>query len=108
MSRARVWLSARRPPAPVELLQRLEMALGSVSPVPERTDDLLLGAGELLLAELLRGGCATRAAAHDLLTVDALVTYAFEATSEYDPSSVEERAAAAMRRIAAIGLEAAA
>lgn len=107
MSRARAWLSARRPPAPVALFERLELALGNVSPVPERTDDLLVGAGELLLAKLLRGGCATRAAAHDLLAIDALVTYAFEAGSEHDPSSVEERAAGAMRRIAAIGLEAA-
>jgi hypothetical protein len=108
MNRAAGWLSARRPPAPVLLSDRLEIALGRVSPVPARTDDLLLAAGELLLARLLHGGCATRAAAHDLLTIDALVTYAFEAATEDDPSSVGERAAAAMRRIAATGLEAAA
>jgi hypothetical protein len=108
MSAARAWLSARRPPAPALLAERLELALGSVSPVPHRTDDLLLDAGELLLARLLLGGCATRAAAHDLLTIDALVTYAFEAATEDDPSSVEDRAAAAMRRIAKLGLEGAA
>jgi hypothetical protein len=107
MSRATRWLSARRPPAPALLSERLDMALGSVSPVPKRTDDLLLGAGELLLGQLLRGGCASRAAAHDLLTIDALVTYAFEAAIEDDPSRVADKAAAAMRRIAAIGLEAA-
>ena len=107
MSRATRWLSARRPPAPALLSERLVAALGSVLPVPDRTDDLLLGAGELLLAQLLRGGCASRAAAHDLLTVDALVTYAFEASIEENPSNVEAKAAAAMRRIAAIGLEAA-
>ena len=108
MSAATAWLSARRPAAPAFLAERLELALGDVSPVPERTDDLLLDAGELLLARLLRGGCATRAAAHDLLTIDALVTYAFEAATEDDPSSVEDRAAAAMRRIAKLGLEGAA
>ena len=107
MSRATRWLTVRRPPAPPLLTERLEMALGSVSPVPERTDDLLLGAGELLLGQLLRGACASRAAAHDLLTIDALVTYAFEAAIEDGPSGVEDKAAAAMRRIAAIGLEAA-
>ena len=107
MSRARGWLSARTPAAPELLADRLVRALGNVSPAPERIDNLLLGAGELLLAQLLRGGCATRAAAHDLLAIDALVTYAFEAATEDDPSGVEHVAAASMRRIAAIGLEAA-
>jgi hypothetical protein len=108
MSAASAWLSARRPAAPALLAERLKQALGNVSPIPERIDEVLLGAGELLLARLLRGGCATRAAAHDLLTIDALVTYAFEAATEDDPSSVEDRAAAAMRRIAKLGLEGAA
>ena len=106
MSTAKAWLLARTPPPPALLAERLDMALGGLLPVPERTDELFLGASELLLSRLLRDGCATRAAAHDLLTIDALVTYAFEAAAEDDPATVEALAAMAMRRIAALGLEA--
>jgi hypothetical protein len=64
--------------------------------------EALLVAGERLTAELLRGGSTTRESALDLLTADALVTYAFEAGAE-SPTDLAERAADAMTRIAALG-----
>ncbi len=66
--------------------------------------DLYLSAGEELLTELLRDGCASRDSALDLLTADALVTYAFEAASA-DPERLDGCAQRAMVRIAALGGE---
>jgi hypothetical protein len=48
---------------------------------------------------LLASGSTSRATALDLLAVDALVTYAFQAGAD-DPARLEERAARAMARIA--------
>ena len=56
--------------------------------------------GEKLLRELLQSGNTTRVAALELLAVDALVTYAFQAAAS-QPSTLEERAAQAMKRISA-------
>lgn len=98
------WLAARDPAAPPALAARVSTALGSVPVAQHETSARLLTAAETLLARLLRDGCATRDAAHDLLTADALVTYAFEAAAEADPSSLAGSAANAMRRIAALGL----
>jgi hypothetical protein len=100
------WLASRTPPAPAPLAQRVGSALGAEANRGGRTGDRLVAAAEVQLSDRLRNGCATRAAAHDLLTTDALVTYAFEAAAEEDPATIESRAAAAMRRIAALGLEA--
>ena len=57
---------------------------------------------ERLVGGLLAGDCTSRDCALDLLTADALVTYAFEA-AEQSPGDLVPRAAAAMRRIAALG-----
>jgi len=68
------------------------------------TDELpavCLAAGEQLLARLLDSGSTSRETALDLLTVDALVTYAFEVAAD-EPSLFLERAANAMNRIASI------
>jgi hypothetical protein len=62
--------------------------------------ELCVAAAEELLRDLLTRRTAGRESALDLLTVDALVTYAFEATSE-DPDSLSARAEAAMTRLAA-------
>jgi hypothetical protein len=51
------------------------------------------------LADLLALGCAQRDRALDLLAVDALVTYAFEAASE-SPDTLASRATNAMMVIA--------
>jgi hypothetical protein len=50
---------------------------------------------------VLHDGCLTRSGALDLLAVDALVTYAFEAAAD-DPHSLEARTSAALARIAAL------
>jgi hypothetical protein len=68
--------------------------------------DLSAAAGEQLLARLLADGCGDRTAASQLLTADALVTYAFEAAAEDAAQSaraIDARAAEAMRRVAMLG-----
>ena len=77
----RDWLSDREPSPPRALRERVEaLALA----VPERPGDLagtLVDAAETALGRLFRGGAGDRASALDLLAVDALVTYAFEAAT---------------------------
>ena len=63
------------------------------------TYDTVLETAELLLADLLALGCAQRDRALDLLAVDALVTYAFEAAAE-SPDTLATRATNAMTIIA--------
>ena len=96
------WLEARRPPAPPALARRLRAALEALPASGEAAvADRCLEAGERVLASLLERGCGARDAALDLLAVDALVTYAFEAASETE-APLEERAASAMARLAAV------
>jgi hypothetical protein len=98
----REWLAQREPAPPAALLERLEAVLG------EALDDgagnataVCLRAAERLVTELLRGECASRESALDLLVADALVTYAFEAAAE-TPATLAASASAAMERIAAL------
>lgn len=100
------WLSARTPAPPLLLAARLREVVGA------RLDDSASGAYEALLAaaqsllrELLALDCAMRDRALDLLAVDALVTYAFEAASEH-PESLAQRATTAMSSIAALAMSA--
>jgi hypothetical protein len=96
------WLVRRKPAAPHALRARLELALGADSSADAgQASDACLRAAERLMRELLRGNCNTRESALELLTADALVTYAFEAASE-TPSELARRAVDAMRRIAAL------
>lgn len=97
------WLAGLQPPPPAALADRLteilrEHAHHPASAVPE----VCLQKGEQMLAELMESGSTDRATALTLLAVDALVTYAFDAASG-DPAHIEERAANAMKRIAALG-----
>lgn len=87
---------------PPALAERLGAVVNGSSP-PEAYIDAALD----LLDRLVQDGCATRATALDLLVADALVTAAFEVAGP-DPDSVEQRAADAVRRIAAVGDRAAA
>lgn len=82
---------------PPALAARMDALVTAASP-PEA----YLDAAEELLRQLLGNGCATRSAALDLLTIDALVTTAFEVASA-EPARVESRATAAVLRIAALG-----
>ncbi len=77
--------------------------LGAALELPLReASDACLRASEALVADLLRSNLVSRESALDLLTADALMTYAFEAASDA-PGSLGERADLAMRRIAALG-----
>lgn len=98
----RDWLHTRQPHPPAALRARLETVLADALGEPEeRAADVCLAAGERLAAGLLRGDCTTRASALDLLTADALVTYAFEAASA-KPDEITVLANAAMARIASL------
>jgi hypothetical protein len=94
------WLATRTPAPPPALAERVRSALGpALEWDASAVSDAVLAAAESLLSELQREGCTCRAQALDLLAVDALVTYAFEAASER-PDTLAARADAAMRRIA--------
>ena len=96
------WVAAHAEQPPAALRARLDAILNEESadrgtPVAPA----LLEAGQGLLATILGSGSVQRDAALDLLTADALITYAFEAAAD-DPSSLDARAAQAMRAIAAV------
>ncbi|HEY4132282.1 MAG TPA: hypothetical protein VGM50_16855 [Gemmatimonadaceae bacterium] len=90
---------------PPRLAARIEGALGASVGAPRaQLPERCIDAGEVLLRELLARPSSGRESALDLLAVDALVTYAFEAASE-SPATLAERADQAMRRLAAIARE---
>jgi hypothetical protein len=98
------WLDTRTPPPPPALGSLVRAALGAAAAEDARwAADRCIDAAERLAAELLRGGRTTRAYAAELLTADALVTYAFEAASD-EPETLLERAHAAMTRLARVGV----
>jgi len=95
------WLRDRTPPPPRRLVERIGEVLGdraaaSAADAPE----LCLDAAVELLGELYcrPGG---RESALDLLTVDALVTYAFEASAS-EPAKLQARALSAMSRLSLV------
>ena len=70
--------------------------------LPEReVPEVCLDVGQQLLDALLASGSTSRETALDLLAVDALITYAFQAAAD-DPSLIEARAARALTSIAAL------
>jgi hypothetical protein len=99
------WIATVEPRPPKALATRLE---GLLAPFAEqsvqRVPEACLEAGERLLDDLLASGSTSRATALDLLAVDALVSYAFQAASD-DPGALDARAARAMARIAALSGE---
>ncbi|MCC6244746.1 MAG: hypothetical protein IT353_18010 [Gemmatimonadaceae bacterium] len=102
MSTVGAWFAALQPAPPAALATRMTELLGPHLSRP-RADvpDVCLTVGEELLDALLASGSTSRGTALDLLAVDALVTYAFQAGAD-DPASLESRAARAMERIAAL------
>lgn len=96
------WLAFRSPPAPPALLARMRELLADEGSRPVAdAPQVCLSAGESRLAVLLAHGATDRKSALDLLAVDALVSYAFEAAAN-DPETLEQVATDAMTRIAEI------
>jgi len=95
------WLASRTPAPPPALASRVRAMTGASGGPAMPPADALLAAAERAMQSLLRDGCLTRASALDLLAVDALVTYAFEAASD-EPQALEARAGEALARIAAL------
>jgi hypothetical protein len=110
---ARAWLDAHTDGVPPALAARMSDAasrvaslappLSPLSPVPSLASpiDPLIDGGMHALAEVLAATPMNRAQALDLLAADALVTCGFEAAAS-EPARLPERAAAAMRSIAAL------
>lgn len=98
----REWLAERRPAPPIALRARIEAVLGAAAEESAAgTTEICLRAAERVVTELLRGDCASRESALDLLAADALVTYAFEAAAGR-PATLPATATAAMERMAAL------
>jgi hypothetical protein len=95
------WLHARSPEPPSQLRARIDEMLASGGAVDGSPADALLGTAVSAMTELLRDGGLTRESALDLLAVDALVTYAFEAAAE-DSETLDARTTHALARIAAL------
>jgi hypothetical protein len=96
----RTWLHERRPAPPARLAGRIEEVLGLRCEADSAGAAAhLLDAAEGLLRDLISRPSAGRESALDVLTVDALVTYAFEAAADL-PASIEPTATAAMTRLA--------
>ena len=97
----RDWLQARSPRPPDQLAERIADVLGHAAPSDADPASACLNAAEALLTDLLSRRSAGRESALDLLAVDALTTYAFEAASA-SPETIPERAGEAMRRFGAL------
>ena len=93
MREAMAWLDAREPIPPVALRARMDQAIrqafeqGRVSSEDGITSTL--GEAALIAMELSLKHCEERAGALDLLTADALLTYAMEAASEIGDDAVD-------------------
>ena len=95
------WLRERAA-APPELTARIvEVVSDRLDEASDHAPAIFLDGAARLLEELVARPSAGRESALDLLTVDALATYAFEAASAM-PGSVPARASEAMRRFARI------
>jgi len=96
----RAWLDARDPVPPAALQRRMSEQVAGAAPEAEPAA-ACLAAAEEALARLVRDGDDSRAAALDLLAIDALVTYAFEAAATA-PSRIDGLAADAMARLSRV------
>ena len=96
----REWLETRTPAPPPRLLHRIVEVLGPDAN-SEATPRALVDAAERLLRELTERTTLARDAALDLLTVDALVTYAFECAAA-SPDTLLDATTRAIERLGAI------
>ena len=97
----RAWLRGRSPIPPPRLTARIEEVLRDCwdCDAGEASERCVVAAAQLL-QHLLTRPSTGRESALDLLTVDALVTYAFEAAA-IDPTTLPRRADAAMAHLIA-------
>ena len=99
------WLDSRAPVPPELLAARVREVIG---PALARGSSEALGrcldAADSLLVSLCSDPEAGRERALDLLTADALVTYAFEAAADH-PFDLSDIAAVAMRRVGDVAAE---
>lgn len=92
------WIVERVPQSPVDLHQRLLAMIGQGARRPaDETMSVCLDAASRELRALLAAHRFEREAALDLLTIDALVTLAFEHAAEHADANVRREAAQAIR-----------
>lgn len=94
------WLRGRTPVPPPPLAARIDALTARIAD-RDLSADAFLEAAEVAMGTVLRDGCLTRDSALDLLAVDALVTYAFEAAAD-EADQIDERAVRALARISAL------
>jgi hypothetical protein len=94
------WIRGRNPAPPPQLVARIDELVAGVAP-QAAVADTLIDAAQAAMTRLLSQACLTRDSALDLLAVDALVTYAFEAAAD-DPEHFEARTQRALARISAL------
>jgi hypothetical protein len=95
------WLSRRAASVPEELASAIRAALKTkIDSGEDPTPIELLEAAQTLLEKVLANECAERESALDLLTADALVTFALEIATE-KASALNEFPETAMSRLAA-------
>ena len=99
--RVSTWIRGRSPAPPPQLLARIDEIVADGGRPDAALPDALLDMAETAMANALRGGCLTRDRALDLLAVDALVTYAFEAAAD-DADRLDDRTQRALPRLAAL------
>ena len=103
------WLETRTPPAPAALAERLRLAAGpALARDAADASQVLLAAAEERLGSFLAADAGRRGDALELLAIDALVTYAFEAAADGPLADLDAGAEAAVARIAALAARAAA
>ena len=98
------WLASRRPPSPPALATRVAEALrGRWDDDASTIYEAAIDAAVSLLTSVVSRPSSGRECALDLLTADALTTYAFEFAAA-EPDALTDRANQAMRRLAATGV----
>ena len=104
----RAWLAAREPAQSPDLAQRIaELAAPFDGPKVDIADQCLTAAEAALPALLTAGESESRGTALDLLAIDALVTYAFEAAATINAERVPVLARDAMIRLSSLAPRAA-
>jgi hypothetical protein len=95
---AETWLSGRSPGAPADLAAAVFSAVQATRSSSAPVGLQITSAVAELLPRVVASGCDERRGAFDLLTLDALITYAMEAASSSAEDS-ESTAAAVLREL---------